>query len=496
MKLRLKTGIAAILLSSGLTAAAQDHAFTGFTKEDLVADFRLAMDILKAQHPHPYKFIDSATYTRRVDSLLKLMSGAADVAGCSRYSPIQLVRDVHTSIAYSDDNGRELYSRINFLPFPVIVERGKMLVNIKGETIPFGAEIVSINQMPVNEMLDAIASSVYSDGNIQTGIDRVYADFPLRFSMLNATRKTFDVAYRLPGNNSIRNITLPYATPQKAFQSKSQAVLPCNLLQRSYFIYRDYDNASGTGILTVNSFNLQEPYAYKEFSEFFKEVNKRGYKHVIIDIRNNGGGNPAISALLYSFLSAKPFRNEYNYRTKTTQIAYSEYAIDDYGRKLSENDINNTVNFLYQRFDKDSATGFYVGNARLKEGQLENFPPDKNAFSGDVYVLTGGGTVSAATYFASLVQKNKRGTIIGKETGSGEQATTAAWFLKYMLPKTKSVLTVPMSELYFFNATTDSGRGVIPDKEVPLPQFISFAREGQDPELSYALEVIRKGDAK
>lgn len=496
MKLTFKTGITAIMLASGLTAVGQDNAFTAFTKEDLIADFRLAMNILKAQHPHPYKFIDSASYTRKVDSLLQLMAGASDVQACSRYSPIQLIRDVHTSIAYSEDNGRELFSKINFLPFPVIVERGKMLVNIKGETIPYGAEIVSTNQMPVNEMLDAISSSVYSDGHIQTGIDRVYPDFHLRFSMLDVTRKTFDVAYRLPGSNSVRNITLPYATPQKAFQSKSQAVLPCNQLQRSYFIYRDYDNASETGILTVNSFNLQEPYAYKEFSEFFKEVNKRGYKHVIIDIRNNGGGNPAISALLYSFLSGKPFRNEYNYRTKTTQIAYPEYAIDDYGRKLSENDINNTINFLYQRFDKDSATGFFVGNERLKEGQLENFPPDKNAFGGNVYVLTGGGTVSAATYFASLVQKNKRGTIIGKETGSGEQATTAAWFMKYMLPKTKSILTVPMSELYFFNATTDSGRGVIPDKEVPLPQFIEFARAGRDPELSYALEVIKKGEVK
>ncbi|WP_346317697.1 S41 family peptidase [Chitinophaga sp. YIM B06452] len=496
MKLRFKIGAAAILLASGFTAAAQDNAFTGFTKEDMIADFRLAMGILKAQHPHPYKFIDSASYARKVDSLLQRMAGAGNVQECSRYSPIQLIRDVHTSIAYSDDNGRELYSKINFLPLQVIVERGKMLVNIKGEAIPFGAEIVSINQMTVSEMLDAIAGSVYSDGHIQTGIDRVYPDFYLRFSMLNATRKTFDIAYRLPGSNSIRNVTLPYATPQKAFQSKSQAVLPCNLLQRSYFIYRDYNSASETGILTVNSFNLQEPYAYKEFSEFFKEVNKRGYKNVIIDIRNNGGGNPAISALLYSFLSCKPFRNEYNYRTKNTQIAYAEYAIDDYGRKLSEEDIRNTTNFLYQRFDKDSATGFYVGNARLKEGQLENFPPDKNAFSGNVYVLTGGGTVSAATYFASLVQKNKRGMIVGKETGSGEQATTAAWFVKYMLPKTKSVLTVPMSELYFFNATTDSGRGVIPDQEVPLPQFIDFARAGQDPELSYALELISKAGKK
>ncbi len=220
-------------------------------------------------------------------------------------------------------------------------------------------------------------------------------------------------------------------------------------------------------------------------------MNKRGYKQVIIDIRSNGGGNPGISALLFSFLTAKPFHNVYNYRTRTIDIAYPEYAIADGNRKLSDDDIRSNKNFLYQRFDKDSAAGTYIGNARLKEGQLENYPPDKDAFSGNVYVLTGGGTVSAATYFASLVQKNKRGLIVGKETGSGEQATTAAWFLNYLLPRTKSVLTIPITELYFFNSTTDNGRGVIPDKEVPMEKFIGFVRRSEDPELSYTMELIR-----
>lgn len=490
MKHLFKAGITAAILACGYTASAQ-HSFAGFTKEDIIADTKLAMEILKAQHPHPYKFVDSNTYNRQVDSLIKLMASAKDVAACAQYSPIGVLRDVHTNFSYSEDNGRDLYKEINFLPFPVLVERGKMLVNVKGEAIPFGAEIVRINKRTVDEMLESMSTANYSDGYIKTGTDRSYADFHVRYSLQDASRTSFDVEYLLPGSNAVKKITLPYATPQKATQMKVQEVIPVNLLQRGFMIYRDYDDANKTGVLTVNSFNLQEPYAYKEFSEFFKEVNKRQYKNVIIDIRNNGGGNPAISALLYSFLAPKAFRNEYNYRTKNIKLAFTEYAIDDYGRKLSDEDITNTTNFLYQRFDKDSASGFYVGNARLKEGQLESFPPDKNAFSGNVYVLTGGGTVSAATYFATLVQKNKRGLIVGKETGSGEQSTTAAWFLKYMMPKTKSILTVPMSEMYFFNSTTDNGRGVLPDKEVPLQQFITFVRAGQDPELNYTMDIIK-----
>ncbi|ULT46621.1 hypothetical protein KRR40_44495 [Niabella defluvii] len=106
-------------------------------------------------------------------------------------------------------------------------------------------------------------------------------------------------------------------------------------------------------------------------------------------MRSNGGGNPNISSLLYSFISLKPFHNIFNYRTRTIDIAYPEYAITN-GRKMSDEDIQDQKNFLYQRYDRDDKTGFYIGNTRLREGQLENFPPDKDAFKGNVYVLTGG----------------------------------------------------------------------------------------------------------
>lgn len=480
--------IAAIVLQS-LTVSSQHKNLLDVTKEDLIADYRLAMDILKKQHPNPYKFIDSTDFNRKVDSLLTMMNAQPDVLNCSQYSPLYLIRDVHTNLRFSEDNSRNIFGMIHFFPFPVIIEREKIFINIKGAEIPFGSEVLSIDGMTVKDIIAALVASVYSDGHINTGTDRIASNFQLLFSLLAPDRESFRITYTTPGSSAVKKVTIPFSSPTKAFHDSRLAILPMNQLQRAYLVYRNYFDDTKTGLLTINTFSLSESAAYKEFSEFFKEVNQRGYEHVIIDIRSNGGGNPAISALLYSFLADAPFKNVYNYRTRTIDIAYPEYAIADYGRKLSDEDIRNHKNFLYQRFDKDSS-GIYIGNARLKEGQLENFPPDKDAFKGKVYVLTGGGTVSAATYFASLVRKNKRGLVIGKETGSGEKATTAAWFLKYMLPRTKSILTVPLSELYFFNASADDGRGLIPDREVPLEKFVTYARAGQDPELMYALELI------
>ena len=243
-------------------------------------------------------------------------------------------------------------------------------------------------------------------------------------------------------------------------------------------------------VITVNTFSLSEENAYKEFSSFFKDLNQRKYKNVIIDVRHNQGGSPAISALLYSFIAKKSFANQYTYKTKNIRLAYPEYIIGENGNKLSEEYIRSSNDYMYQRFDKDSISGFYIGNARLNEGLISNFPPDKDAFKGNVYVLTGAGTISAATYFASLVKKNERGTLIGKETSSGVDATTAAWFVTYELTKTKSTLSLRLSEIYFFNATHDSGRGLLPDQEVPIKSFIKYMLEDKDPEMTYTLEKI------
>lgn len=460
------------------------------SKEAIKADYKLALEILGRQHPNPYKFVDSIELQRQADSLLHLMDSAPDVYSSMQYSPIQLLHDVHTNLQWSDDVTKEIYQSVRFFPFPIVFERGHMLVNTKSGPIPFGSEIHCIDGMDIAQIIASLRSSSYSDGFIETGIDRISSNFQLTWSLRNAHKSNYQITYTLPKQGKKQQVAIPSITAAQGFHSSRLAIHPINQLQRAYWVIGDYDEGTKTGRLTVNTFNLQEAVAYKEFSTFFREIKHRGYKNIVIDIRSNGGGNPAISALLYSFIALQPFDNVYNYRTKTIDMVYPEYAIEG-GRAMSEDDITNTRNFLHQRFDLDTITSFYIGNTRLREGQVANFPPDKDAFQGNVYVLTGGGTVSAATYFASLVQKNKRGIVVGKETGSGEQSTTAAWFINYLLPKTKAILTVPMSELYFFNAQSDNGRGVVPDKEVPLDKYIEYFLAGQDPEWSYVLTLIR-----
>jgi Peptidase family S41 len=491
MKQIFASGILMSLLSTSVMAQVQP--FTGFTRQDLKDDFKYAIELLKKQHPNPNKFTDTVTFNRKMDSLMNRLDKDPSLVSALRYSPIQLFNDVHLKLDYDEERVVDVFYGMNHFPLATTTFKDRIIVNAKGETIPFGAEILSINKVPAAKLLSEIGYATYSDGFIRTGADRTGTSLSLFISLVFPEVTSYEVVYKEYGAKNSTTIQLKAVDAKTGYHNRSLGELPFNTFLKRAYVTKEYQDKESTAILTVLTFMLQENAMYKELNDFFAEVKKRNISNVIIDIRSNGGGNPNMSALLYSFVALRPFDNVFNYRTKNIQMHDSENLLNGYGTKMAEAEVKETENFLKQRFDYDSAAGFYYGNARLTEGSISNYPPDKNNFKGNVYVLISGGTVSAATYFAALVKNNKRGVLVGTETGSGEASTTAAWFNTYMLPKTKSKLTVPMSEVYFMKAKQDNGRGCQPDKELTFEAFQQYIRAGKDPEIQYTLDMIRAG---
>ena len=261
MNTRLMAGICTLLTTCGLGTMAQTNhlpdSLPELTKDGLIKDYRLAMDILIKQHPNPYKFVDSVTLNKRIDSLLQKAAAQKDVFACMQFSPIQLMHDVHTNLNFSEQNTRDVISNTNFFPLPVIIERGRILVNIKGSVVPFASELVSINRQPAKEIIEAMSAYTYSDGFISTGTDRAAGNFQISRSMREHNAQQYELEYMEPQSKVVKKITIPSMAASPGFHSTRQAVFPVNQLARSYWIYSSYDDSRKTGILTVNSFNLQ-----------------------------------------------------------------------------------------------------------------------------------------------------------------------------------------------------------------------------------------------
>ncbi|MCH5687333.1 hypothetical protein LWM68_25575 [Niabella sp. W65] len=113
-----------------------------------------------------------------------------------------------------------------------------------------------------------MSPQIYADGHIKTATDRFFSEFQTAFSLNNYDCKTYVIDYKEASGKEVKQATLLSKNATEGTHSSRHAFFPVNILQRSFWIYSDFDDPAQSAVLTVNSFNLNESYAYKEFSAF------------------------------------------------------------------------------------------------------------------------------------------------------------------------------------------------------------------------------------
>jgi hypothetical protein len=155
---------------------------------------------------------------------------------------------------------------------------------------------------------------------------------------------------------------------------------------------------------------------------------------VIIDLRQNGGGDPSQIQLMSGyFFSEATHLNDLYYRAANTTENYWTLP----------------------------------------------FVPGPRMAGADLYILTSSRTFSGAEEFSYNMKNLKRATLIGETTGGGAHPTDA------MIVQTEYVLRVPVGRaINPYSKTNWEGTGVTPDVQVP-------AAEAFDRAYSMALDKLR-----
>ncbi len=233
-----------------------------------------------------------------------------------------------------------------------------------------------------------------------------------------------------------------------------------SLYSEKYFSRPDFNFRTingNIGLLEINSFHEND-----KFNPFidsvFKSLTNTKSQNLIIDIRNNGGGDTRVCDEIITYLTDRP---------------YKEYKIISV--KLTK-DIRNNFEY-FSSFHKDTSV--------IMDAYNNNVPNKKYRFKGNVFVLTGSSTFSSATYFAMIIKDYKLGTLVGEETGG--LPTGYGDMFRFQLPITKLNCVVSYKSFVRPSGLVNN-RGVIPDYIVK--PSIDDLIKGSDKVMGFVLKKM------
>lgn len=187
----------------------------------------------------------------------------------------------------------------------------------------------------------------------------------------------------------------------------------------------------------------------------YVEIQARGARALVIDLRKNEGGAFAVRPLVEHLL-AKPF--------DAGAFVSRRWSDDKRGAPKREDmaALPPWTGWSLRAFWRDVETSPIT---RI------SFSPAEPRYDGKVYVLTGPGTASAAELAADALASSGRAVLIGERT-RGQMLSQKPFDLPEGLQ-----LFLPIADYYAFRSGRIEGAGVTPDVEIAADQAMETALE-------------------
>lgn len=237
---------------------------------------------------------------------------------------------------------------------------------------------------------------------------------------------------------------------------KKTAVSP-KLVTKSY--YYEIIKDKNCTVFTFNQFI--NPEKFRVFLQnMFADLKAQGIQNLIIDIRNNGGGDSELGDELLKYIVTKPF-SQY----EKTLVKYSDIRKEYI--KGSEIDSTELKNYL---LGISGTVGVIDHTKNVIQPKNQN-----ERFSGNIYLLISGQTFSSAADFANAFKFYKAGKVIGSE--SGGFIISAGEVVERQLPNSKLFLNVSSTIDYNIGAKEKDVHGVIPDHKAQPEKALNYVLE-------------------
>jgi C-terminal processing protease CtpA/Prc len=329
---------------------------------------------------------------------------------------------------YLQKNGRYLPVLIK-----IINDHAYIIQDLSGQGIPEGAELLMINGQAMAEIISSLLANLTADGynlskkyyimnNWFNGIYHYFIDDSTQFTLVYRQAEDGPIVTKTVAG--IKNQQMQMTTMSIYFLRRNDQYVKA--------FTEDY------ALLSIKSFSLNDKKKYRAFiDEFFQEIAAKEISHLILDLRDNWGGNPYYASYLLSYLISSP----------TTYFGKAP--------------------FYYAKYKKPQQ-------------------PAEHRFKGRLYILINGASFSTTGHLCSLLKSHGIGVFIGEETGGSYVCTDAS--INVTLRRTK--LRLHCATTVFTTAVSNLplGKGVMPDYPI-TPTFQDYLA-GTDPQMELAILLI------
>ena len=478
-------------ISISFFTKAQENQAHDFTKkipqEQLLKDFQLLRDALEEGHAGLYIYSPKEIMDEIFENVkAEIQQPMTEIEFFRLLAPlIARIKDGHTSLSPSESYINYAETAPNRFPFKLkfIDNKAYILRNYSDNSnIHHGAEIISINGRSMNEILQLMFLNTSADGSILTSKYRDLEStnyFGLMYNLLFGESLKYKIKYRNSGSEKENEAEIAGANLEK-LQATFAKRYPKEASQEDLPIELKILDNKNTAILKITSFNeelyLINEMEYPDFLEkAFKKLQSNKIKNLIIDLRNNPGGNDEYGKMLFAYLTNKKF-TYYN----SLEINRNDFKF------LLQTDVANERIPSYMI--EENERGTYQLKNHVNLGEQE---PSSPGFDGKLFVLINGATLSTAGEFASVLHYHQKAVFIGEECGSAYYGNTAGFMPELTLASTQLRLRIPMVRYHLaVEGYPLFDRGLLPKYEIKYT--IENILKSRDLEMEEVMKLLEK----
>lgn len=405
-----------------------------FDAEASREDLRFLTEAMEANIPglttyHPEFRTNANALLQQIDQPLSLLQHFAMVSRLAA-----LGNEGHIQVIDPDAAPYNRFSadRYRYLPVAVRLISDRLYLEdfyTGNDALKKGLEITAINAQSSAEIIGQLRQHIPSDGFITTYQDhKISEGFNWLYYLYIGQPEQFELRLRAPGSGEKMQISITAATLSEMRDFYQMRNRPSSLEgsgSKVFSLHFEHDIAH----LKLTSFDWR--YLKEEglksrqlYKRIFREINSKGVRDLIIDLRGNTGGRNEFAKDIIPFINKSRYRG-----TLKTSISWT---------------------------------------GKVKKYKVPK--PGKWLFKGRLIVLVDGKTYSAGSALARYLREYGDARIIGEETGTRYEGFVAGSSNLIVLPHSGLKLWLPR----YHNQYPDSkiqqtaNRGLIPDIEIKL----------------------------